>query len=298
MNTAVQPIEGVVEDSVPSPQPVISQAMVTTPAQLLAVAVNQNADLQKLEKLMELQERWEANEARKAYNVAVAEFKKNPPEIIKDKKNKQYDSTYASLANLVNNGSAALAPYGLTVEWKVEQSGQGQQQQIKVTCILKHALGHSEQVSISNGPDESGAKNKLQQIKSTITYLKGETFQCVTGITASDCPGDNDGNGAGRTQQGNNRPAHEAVDNAAQRREAAHKAKHDEVAAKYSESIDYIKDRIKADDAAAAASEWRQFTQAEMEALWLATSKGGIFTTREREYLKEKLPAIAKEQGQ
>lgn len=284
MNTAVQTVEGTIEEAFPVPQQQgRSQAMATTPAEMLAIAVNQGADLAKLEKLMELQERWEANEARKAFNAAVAEFKRNPPDIIKDKTNNQYGSKYATLANLVNNGSAALAPYGLTVEWKIDQ----QQNQIKVTCILKHALGHSEQVSITGAPDDSGAKNKLQQIKSTITYLKGETFQCVTGVTARDCPGDNDGNGAGKPAQNS---AQEAVGNAAQRREAAHKAKHDEIAAKYSESIDYIKDRIKADDAAAAAAEWRQFSQEEMEALWLAPSKGGIFTTKEREYLKSNLP--------
>lgn len=193
MNVAAQEVTTVQATIEPEVLPT-SQAMVTTPAQLLAIAVNQNADLDKLEKLMALQERWESNEARKAFNVAVAEFKKNPPDIIKDKENKQYGSKYATLANLVNNGSAALAPYGLTVDWKVDQQGQ----QIKVTCILKHALGHSEEVSITGMPDESGAKNKLQQIKSTITYLKGETFQCVTGVTARDCPGDNDGNGAGK----------------------------------------------------------------------------------------------------
>lgn len=284
MNTAPQevvPVEGTVEET---PRLALVPAPAATPAQLLAIAVQQGASMETLKQFMDLQERHEANEARKAFNAAVADFKKNPPDIIKDKENKQYGSHYATLANLVNNGSAALAPFGLTVDWKIDQSND---KQIKVTCILKHALGHSEQVSITGAPDESGAKNKLQQIKSTITYLKGETFQCVTGITARDCPGDNDGNGAGKPRQGN---AQQAVENAAQRREAAHKAKHDEVAAKYSESIDYIKDRIKADDAAAAASEWRQFSQEEMEALWLAPSKGGIFTTREREYLKTNLP--------
>lgn len=265
---------------VPTVEP--QQQMMATPSQLLAMAVNQGADLDKLEKLMELQERWEANEAKKAYNAAVAEFKRNPPDIIKDKKNNQYGSMYATLANLVNNGSAALAPYGLTVDWKIDQS-----QGIKVTCILKHAMGHSEHVSITGQPDDSGAKNKLQQIKSTITYLKGETFQCVTGITARDCPGNDDGNGAGKSQQ--------AVRSAADAREAEHRAKHDEAVVRLSESIDYIKDRIKADDAAAVASEWRQFSQAEMEALWLAPSKGGIFTTKERDYLKTRLPAKTQE---
>lgn len=179
----------------PTVEPSKAMQVASNPFELLAMMASKGADLDTLKQFMELQERYEANEARKAYNAAVAEFKKNPPDIIKDKKNNQYNSMYATLANLVNNGSAALAPYGLTVDWKIDQE---KMPQIKVTCILKHALGHSESVSITGLPDESGAKNKLQQIKSTITYLKGETFQCVTGITARDCPGDNDGNGAGR----------------------------------------------------------------------------------------------------
>ena len=57
----------------------------TTPSDLLRLAVEQGADLEKLEKLMDLQERWESNQARKAFVEAMAEFKKNPPEIFKTK---------------------------------------------------------------------------------------------------------------------------------------------------------------------------------------------------------------------
>ena len=42
-----------------------------TPMDLLKLAMNQNADIGKLEKLMELQLRWEANEAKKAFISAM-----------------------------------------------------------------------------------------------------------------------------------------------------------------------------------------------------------------------------------
>ena len=42
---------------------------------LIARAIDRGYDEARLEKLMGLQERWEANEARKAYVVAMAEFK-------------------------------------------------------------------------------------------------------------------------------------------------------------------------------------------------------------------------------
>ena len=44
------------------------------------------ADLDKIEKMLELQERFEKNEAKKAYHQAMSEFKANPPTILKDRK--------------------------------------------------------------------------------------------------------------------------------------------------------------------------------------------------------------------
>ena len=178
-------ISGVIE----TPQ---TQLTSTTPSDLLRFAMESGtADLDRLEKLYELQQRWEADQAKKAWHVAVAAFKSNPPEITKDKENKQYGSHYTSLANLVNTGNAALAPHGLNARWDIHQNGQ-----IEVTCILSHVLGHSEQVMMQGPADKSGSKNELQQIKSTVTYLRGATFEAVTGIASSELNADDDANGS------------------------------------------------------------------------------------------------------
>src|SRR6185369_13036446 len=95
----------------------------TTPAQLLAIAVQQGADLQKLEKLMDLQARWEANEARKAWVAAMSAFKANPPEIVKDKHVKfttqkgvtEYD--HATIGHVVESIAQALGGHGLSHRW-------------------------------------------------------------------------------------------------------------------------------------------------------------------------------------
>lgn len=73
-------------------------------------------------------------------------------------------------------------------------------------------------------------------------------------------------------------------------KDAQFKAKHDAVLAVHSESIKYIKERIAADDAKAAAEEWRSLTQDEQRALWIAPTKGGCFTKAERDYMMTKLP--------
>lgn len=64
-------------------------------------------------------------------------------------------------------------------------------------------------------------------------------------------------------------------------------AVHDEALARHQESVDFIKGRIAAQDWAAMSDEWRAIPEVDQLALWLATTKGGIFTTAERKAIKE-----------
>jgi hypothetical protein len=162
-----------------------------SPMRMLQAAIDNKLDPAIIEKMLDLRDRWEASEARKAYMEAVAAFKADPPKVYKDRLNKQYNSKYSSLANLVNTVNAALSKHGLNARWDIAQA-----EAITVSCILSHVMGHSERVSMSGPADESGSKNKLQQIKSTVTYLKIATFEAVTGVASEDM--DDDGNAADR----------------------------------------------------------------------------------------------------
>lgn len=175
-------------------EPQQTALVASSPVDVLLNAVQRNPDmdLAKLEKLMDLAERWQQAEAKRAYVRAFAAFKQNMPPVIKDMLNKQYGSDYSSLSNLVNSANPVLGEYGLNASWKPDQSSG-----IKVTCVLTHVDGHSEEVFLVGPPDKSGQKNDLQQIKSTLTYLMGATFQAITGVVARSASADDDGNGAG-----------------------------------------------------------------------------------------------------
>lgn len=162
-----------------------------SPVNVMMIAIEKGLDLDKIEKMMELQERFEANEAKKSFVVAMAGFKKVPLIITKDKENKQYNSRYTSIGNIVNTALPAMSSHGLSHKWDIQQS-----ELIKVTCIVTHAMGHSESVSMEAPADKSGAKNAIQQIKSTITYLKLATFESMMGLASSDKDADDDGNGS------------------------------------------------------------------------------------------------------
>lgn len=162
-----------------------------SPAELIAAAVSKDTDLDKLEKLLVLQERWEGNEAKKAYHKAMAEFKANPPKIDKDKK-VGYDTSkgkvgysHASLANVTDKVNTELSKYDLSASWSTKQNGQ-----VVVTCKITHAMGHSEETTLAAAADMSGSKNAIQAIGSAITYLQRYTLLSLTGLAAHDMDDD------------------------------------------------------------------------------------------------------------
>ena len=171
----------------------IPAATGSTPGDLLVHAMNSGATMDQLERLMALKERHDANEARKAFASAKAQFKAESIVVVRDKFNKQYGSQYSSLGNLVNTVSPYLSKHGLSADWNISQANG----QITVTCILSHSMGHAEQVEFTVPPDSAGAKNPIQAIKSSITYAKSVTYESVCGMASTDANYDDDGKEAG-----------------------------------------------------------------------------------------------------
>lgn len=71
------------------------------------------------------------------------------------------------------------------------------------------------------------------------------------------------------------------------------KGRCDEAAEQYAFAVSEIKRLIEADDAHGVAESWAEIPQAAQMDLWLAPTKGGVFTTAERDYIKTKLPREA-----
>lgn len=166
-----------------------------TPVDLLRIAVSQGADIDKLEKLMGLHERWEQNEARKAYVAAMKKFKANPPQISKNKQVNfgQTGYRHATLDHVCEEVTKGLSDVGITHAWKVRQENGT----IAVICMLTHELGHSEETALMGAPDNSGSKNSIQAIGSTVTYLQRYTLLAACGLAAqNDTDGQTNGHGA------------------------------------------------------------------------------------------------------
>jgi len=150
----------------------------------VALAIEKGADLATIEKFMDLKERQDATEAKKAYVVAMANFTANKPTIERTKK--AYNSNYAGLAETIETIKDTLSGCGLAVSWQTSQEGT----RITVKCIVTHILGHSESTMLSDEPDKAGSIKGIQAIASVVSYLERYTMYAILGLASQDADTD------------------------------------------------------------------------------------------------------------
>jgi len=150
------------------------------PSELLRVAVDKDLDIDKLEKLMNMQTEWEAKEARKSFFKAMAKFQGSCP-IIKKKK-AGHNCKYAPIGDIQTQVKALITKCGLS--YRFEQSWN--ENILTLSCIVSHLDGHSETVTMVAEVDGSGSKNPIQGRASSVTYLTRYTFTGSFGIATAD----------------------------------------------------------------------------------------------------------------
>lgn len=164
-----------------------------TPSTLLEKAIEKKVDMAQLKELMDLQERWEKNEAKKKFLEALSLFQSKVPVIKKNKTAKinspkgSFSYKYGDLANITRTIQKSLTECGLSYRWDFkEKNGM-----LEVTCHVSHSAGHTEVTTMEAGKDNSGAKNDIQQKGSAQTYLQRYTLIGALGLSTAD--EDNDG---------------------------------------------------------------------------------------------------------
>lgn len=165
-------------------------------------ASDETIDLDRMERLLVMQERLSARRAEQDFIAAMAEFKVHAPRIEKSKAvgYTNRDGTFtgykhATLGTVCQAAIAGLGTVGISHRWDLDQFEGGS---VKVTCVLTHRGGHSTKTSLSGAPDDSGKKNAIQQVASTVTYLQRYTLLAATGLATDEQ--DDDGVAAGKPQ--------------------------------------------------------------------------------------------------
>jgi hypothetical protein len=168
-----------------------------TPMEIMERAIERGVDADQLEKLMALQERWEANQARRAFAAALSEFQARCPTVLKTAEADRY--TYAPLDEILRTIRPHMEATGLSVRFSTELT---EESVITAVCILSHRDGHSETSHFAAPVDRSLSRdgkplmNVTQQMGSANTYAKRYALLNALNIVASSFE-DDDGYAAG-----------------------------------------------------------------------------------------------------
>lgn len=160
------------------------QLTITTPQDLISQAIEKGLGVAELEKLLDLQERWEATKARKAFFESFTKFQSECPDIRKTKEVQagQARYNYAPLADIARQLNKVLKENSLSYRWEILDD----KDTIKVTCLVSHIDGHTEKTTMTAGPDAGPARNAIQARGSAIEYLKRYTLIGALGISTAD----------------------------------------------------------------------------------------------------------------
>lgn len=168
--------------------PIAQSPTVLTPMALIERALSNNADMTLIEKFMDMQDRWEARNARKAFDEAIALAKAEIKPIERNAKGHN-EKRYADFSAIAEAIDPILSKHGLSYRFRTTQG-----ECISVTCVLSHKAGHFEETTLAGPPDTSGNKNAIQSIGSTLTYLQRYSLVQMLGLAAAR---DDDGKAAG-----------------------------------------------------------------------------------------------------
>lgn len=183
-----------------SEQPVALVSDSATILQIISRAASDPAvDMDKMERLMAMHERIVARTAHAAYTAALALMQPELPIItergaIKNRES-QVQSTYAKWEDINEAIKPILARHGFALSFKTGDEGG----KVKVTGILGHKDGHSEETSMLLPADTSGSKNAVQALGSSTSYGKRYTASALLNLTSRGEDDDGKKGGAGET---------------------------------------------------------------------------------------------------
>jgi hypothetical protein len=167
-----------------------------------------SVDIDKMQRLLDMRMRMQAEDARAQYVTAFAAMQPEMPtiarngEIKTNEKNAKGEKTGNQVKQskyaLWEDIDAAIRPilvrHGFALSFRVNQTAE----RLAVKAVLSHKAGHSEETEVSLPIDTSGSKNNVQGWGSSLSYGKRySTLALLNVVTHGE---DDDGKKAGAAE--------------------------------------------------------------------------------------------------
>lgn len=149
---------------------------------LVALAIHQGLDVEKLRALIEMRNAQEEREAKRAFDNHFAEMQAEFDSVHRSKKG--YDYKYAPIEVLQKHYGPVIARHGFSYRWREEALPEGTGKR----CILRiSGWGHAEE-NFFDVPNITGTKqmNPIQVAGAMSTYGRRYTFIAGFGVIIDD----------------------------------------------------------------------------------------------------------------
>ncbi len=162
------------------------------------MASNPDVDVDKLERIMAMQEKMLDRESEQEYTRAMVRVQASLTGITRDKHNPQTHSMFVSLEAMKKAVVPAYTKEGFALSYGEGDSGKPDI--IRITCKVMHESGHSELFFYDNPVDDKGIKGNVNKTpthgkSSAVTYAERYILKLIFNLTIQD--EDDDGNAAG-----------------------------------------------------------------------------------------------------
>lgn len=174
----------------PSPAPVPQSSPDDAILALIERAARDpSVDIERMERMFAMYDAMKGKQAKAAFLEALADLQAEMPAVARRGK-AHNDKKYARFEDIIETVRAPLQQHGFSLTFRLDQ----QSDKLRVTGVLGHRQGHSEQTDIVLAADGSGNKNAVQAWGSSVSYGKRYVALALLGIATED---DDDGRAAG-----------------------------------------------------------------------------------------------------
>lgn len=194
MNAPMRTVGDIVAD-LPTP---VSQTESSLLAVIERAARDPSVDIDKMERLLAMQERVQERMAKQAFTEAKIAMRPELPEItmkgmIRIEKNGvvTQETPFARFEDIHEAVMPILTAHGFDLAFRNGLSPDGK---VRVTTILSHIGGHTEETVFDLPHDSSGSKNSVQAVGSSTSY--GKRYGVLSALNIKVCGEDDDGQAA------------------------------------------------------------------------------------------------------
>jgi hypothetical protein len=160
-----------------------------------------NVDIDKMERLLAMQERVQERMAKQAFTEAKIAMRPELPEVtmkghivIRDKNNANIiiqDTPFARFEDIHDAVVPIITQHGFDLAFR---NGLAPDGKVRVTTILSHVGGHTEETVFDLPHDSSGSKNSVQAVGSSTSY--GKRYGVLSALNIKVSGEDDDGQAA------------------------------------------------------------------------------------------------------